>query len=187
MRFYTVPFLDSLAQAIPELSAPAEAAQRLAKQLWPHGHGLEIKSNEWRNTLLEIKRKQYAFPMYCQKSSIAGLHEDATLGHTIIERDSSDIKTIILWTLGRPDRVYGTCNFKKDPDAENDFKFCDDANVILRENLRLFVRKFGVRRLLFLEPDLLLRFQGAALEAGLPVQCILAETPPLEPANEREL
>lgn len=46
---------------------------------------------------------------------------------------------------------------------------------MISQNLQIFVQHYGVRRLLFLERELLEKFEKAATAGSLPVECGLAE------------
>jgi hypothetical protein len=178
LRYWTIPELADLARALPERFDIQALRQKLILTLWPNGCGIEGKPDTRKVTLLSSKRGAYPFPVYCQLSGIQGLHEDIELARTLLLRDKSGQRAIVLWTLERPDRIFGQCNFKKDADAQYDLKFCDSLNTILSTNLGVLVKQFGVRRLLFLEEDLLKRFKEAAISNCLAVDCVL-----VEPAN----
>ncbi|KLK93929.1 hypothetical protein AA309_05445 [Microvirga vignae] len=177
LRYYTVPYLDALVRALPGRGDIVAARDHTKRHAWPLGWTGDVDYDPRLIVLSRVQRAAYPFPMYCQKYSIEGLNGDKELGERILGANRSDECSILLWTLGQPDRVYGHCNFKKDRDAEYDLKFCESTNLMLSKNLRVLVEQFGVRRLLFLEVKLLERFASTVRAANLPVQCSLAEMP----------
>jgi hypothetical protein len=172
LRFYSIPYLEALRRAIPENAGIATAIESLKTVAWPNG-----KYDARLCAVRNLERGEYAFPMYCQKYCIAGLERDKELAERVIRFNSPNERAITVWTLGREDRVYGHCNFKKDDSADYDLKFCDLADKILKTNLRVFSNEFGVRRLLFLEESLLERFTAESKVKRLPIRCVLADLP----------
>lgn len=128
-------------------------------------------------TLAKIKREPYPFPMYSQLSNIQGLEQDGELAQQIIRSNDDGARSIVLWTLSEPERVFGYCSFKRQSDAEHNLKFCDSINTILARNLAIFVNDFGVRRFLFLEEDLLTRFSEAVASMKPQISCSLVDLP----------
>ena len=143
----------------------------MKKIAWPEGWD----PNPILIALHTLSRGNYPFPMYCQKSTIAGLENDKNLGERVLNLNRSDDRSIVLWKLDQANRLYGQCNFKKDLDADYELKFCDNIGVTLSTNLTVFVRDFEVRHLLFLEQDLFASFKSAATAKGLRVRCELVK------------
>jgi hypothetical protein len=177
LRYYTIPYVDDLVYALPDRPDIAAARDRLKKFVWPDGLGAELEDDMRKAVLKRLERKPYPFPMYCQLSGIQGLFDDGILAERILRNDNSSEKTIALWTIGRSDRIFGRCNFKQSNDAEYDFKFCDSTDMILSRNLRLFAGSYEVRRLLFLEPRLLEKFESVIATESLQITCALADAP----------
>ena len=180
LRSYTIPHLDDLAHALLDRTDIAEARDRLKSLVWPDGLGEELEANLRRAALkrLEREREPYCLPMYCQKPAIQGLVHDGSFAKRILDNDHSSERTIVLWTIARPDHIFGRCNFKQRNDSEYEFKFSETTDTILSQNLRVLVESYGVRRLLFLEPELLEKFEGVIAAEALSVTCVLADVPP---------
>jgi predicted Zn-dependent protease len=172
LRYHTIFNLDTLAQALPDRADIASAIDHLKKIAWPEGWD----PNPILVAFRALSRGNYPFPMYCQKSTIAGLEKDKDLGERVLNFNRSDERSILLWKLDQANRLYGQCNFKKDTDDDYELKFCDSVGLTLSTNLSIFVRDFEVRRLLFLEEDLLAKFKSVATAKRLPVKCELART-----------
>ena len=173
LRYGTVFGLDTLAQALPSRVDIALARERMKKIAWPEGWEVELDPRSM--ALRAIQRQKYPFPMYCQLSGIAGLENDRQLAERVLNLNKSDERSIVLWNLDRANRIYGQCNFKKDRDADYDLKFCDSIDQTISKNLTIFVREFGVRRLLFLEEELFNKFRLVASAKRLPIKCQLVE------------
>ena len=84
----------------------------------------------------------------------------------------AESRAIVFWTLGTPIRVYAQCNFKRDSYADCELKFCDTTQAVL-DKLRDLVNDLGVRRLLFLEQDLLEKFRHQVTFRRLSAECLL--------------
>ena len=179
LRFYTAPFLDDLyVELLPHRVDIQHANTMIKRAMWPDGFGMDFRINHGLATLRRIVRQPYPFPMYCNLRTIGGLEQDRSVGGALLDFHKENSRTIVLWTLGRTDRVYGQCNFKQDPSAQFDLKFCDHTELILSTNLRVFVEDYDVERLLFLEQDLLDRFRERLKVERLAVRCVLVEPPP---------
>ena len=179
LRFYTAPFLDDIhVGLLPHRDDIQHASTMIKRALWPDGFGMDFRIKHGLATLRRIVRNSYPFPMYCNLWTIGGLEQDRGLGAALLDYHKEDSRTIALWTLGRPDRVYGQCNFKQDPSAEFDLKFCERTDLVLSTNLRIFVEDYDVERLLFLEQELLDRFRERLKLERLAARCVLVEPPP---------
>ncbi|MGZ2477212.1 hypothetical protein ACVI1N_005567 [Sinorhizobium medicae] len=113
--------------------------------------------------------------MYCQKHAIGGLDDDARLGERIQGAYGPDPRSLVMWTIGRPDRLYAHGNFLKDEGAQWNFKFCDETQTVLRTNLEVLVKGMGVKRFMFLQDDLRMQFELAAKRSRLSVECVIAD------------
>jgi hypothetical protein len=178
LRYQAIADIDDLICILPTRADVLEVRRRLISALWPNGLGIESRAN-WRvEALRGLKREPYPFPMYCQLAGIGGLKDDLDLAGKVLSQVKTDERTIVLWTLGRRDRVYGQCNFKKDREAQHNLKFCDETATILSTNLGIFVKEFKVRQLMFLEDDLKQKFEKAAANKGLAASFQMATAPP---------
>ncbi|MGZ2454816.1 tetratricopeptide (TPR) repeat protein [Rhizobium ruizarguesonis] len=175
LRYYTIPYLETLAGAVEDRPALQSLEEQAAHFAWPEGKDADSPDRLREAALRVISRKPYPFPMYCQLNWIPGLWDDESLGTKILRHTTGDVKTIVLWTLGRPDRVYGQCNFKKDRQGEANLKFCDETQTVLRTNLDILVREMGARCLLFLEDDLRRQFEFVAYRIRSGVECQMAD------------
>lgn len=180
LRYFTVPYLESLTKALPNRVCISTALQGVKSFAWPEGWQIDSETSRRVSALKSIRRQSYPFPMYCQKHAIGGLDGDKELGERIFGSFRSEERAIALWTLGQADRLYGHCNFKKESDADYDLKFCDTTSQILSMNIRIFVEQFKVKHALFLEEDLLNRFDLTAKASRVPIKCSLVDLPPAQ-------
>ena len=67
----------------------------MKKIAWPEGWD----PNPILIALHTLSRGNYPFPMYCQKSTIAGLENDKNLGERVLNLNRSDDRSIVLWKL----------------------------------------------------------------------------------------
>ncbi|API53621.1 hypothetical protein BMW22_20200 [Rhizobium leguminosarum] len=175
VRLYAVPYLETLSRAAPDRSEITALLADLRHLAWPAGWVVDAAKGRREEALKNVSRQAYPFPMYCQQYMIAGLQQDKDLAERVLSGIAIHQRSIALWTLGRPDRVYGQCNFAKDPEAQNNLKFCDETKTMLHSNLRIFIDDFDVQQLLFMEEDLRIRFENAAMKARLSVDCKMIE------------
>ena len=168
----TVPELDDLARALSDNNEISRFLDVVRNALWPHGFGLEFAYYALPTALRRIQRTPYPIPMYCQKQIIEGLRHDKELADVVLMQAGSEPRAIVFWTLGTPTRVYGQCNFKLDNYAACELKFCDAPQSVL-DKLRHLVNDLGVRRLLFLEQDLLDKFRYQVTFRRLSAECLL--------------
>ena len=110
-------------ELLPHRDDIQHASTMIKRALWPDGFGMDFRINHGLATLRRIVRQPYPFPMYCSLRTIGGPEQDRSLGGALLDFHKENAWTIALWTLGRPDRVYGQCNFT-DPSAQFDLKFC---------------------------------------------------------------
>ena len=177
LRTYTIPYLETLSGALDDDRGLRSLQQRAVEVVWPRGWNADDAGGLRRAALATIQRQSYPFPMYCQRYGIDGLEEDGRLAERILAAYGREPRSIVLWTIGSPERIYGHSNFVKDEGAEWDLKFCDEARTLVRTNLRVLCADLGVRRLIFLEEDLLGQFEFAANRNRLPIECIMADIP----------
>lgn len=167
LRHHTIPELSLVCQIMRDRPDIKSIYSDIFKRLWPEGLDLRQQGAVGRERLRSIRRSDYPFPMYCSQPSIGGLYEDETLAKRILSDVDASIKTLVIWRLDGRERLYGQCNFKNGSDMEFNLKFCDAQMVILRTNLVAFRKRLGLRRILFLEEDLLEDFRTTAEALGL--------------------
>ncbi|MGR9143938.1 NACHT domain-containing protein [Rhizobium leguminosarum] len=175
LRHYTIPYLETLSLAVGKTDELSSLQKRMIDFAWPNGCDLDSPSRLRKAALLGVRRTDYRFPIYCQRYWIDGLPDDQALAARILQRQTDGVRTIALWTLGRPDRVYGQCNFKKDRRADENLKFCDETQTLVHTNFEGLTRKLGARRLLFLEEELREKFEFAAHRSRLDIECAMAD------------
>ncbi|TIS53841.1 MAG: NACHT domain-containing protein [Mesorhizobium sp.] len=175
LRYYTLPYLDTLTHALPNRDDIVAAMQTIKTFAWPDGWQVDAASSRRAAALKDIRRESYAFPIYCQLFAIGGLYGDKDLGERIFSASRFEGPSVALWTLGQPDRLYGHCNFKKASYANYNLKFCDHTKEVLTRNLKVLVQQFKVGNLLFMEEELLARFDLTVKAARLPVKCSMIE------------
>jgi tetratricopeptide (TPR) repeat protein len=173
LSYNTIAELDDLATALSDLPAVSKFCNTVKKALWPDGCGIDFEPDPRLLALKRIRRGKYPCPMYCQKEAIGGLEQDKELATDTLRRAGTEPKTIVLWRI-EASTLFGQCNFKKDEEAEHELKFCDKLQTVLH-NLQPLVTEYGVRRLLFLEKDLLEIFGKQVTAKCLPAQCRLVD------------
>jgi hypothetical protein len=177
LRAYTIPYLETLSGALAD-DTTLRSLQRAAIEFaWPAGWNADDPETLRHVALEKIKREPYPFPMYCQEHVIGGLEQDKQLGDRILNYYGPDPRSLVFWTIGHADRIYGHSNFIKDKEAEWNFKFCDDLQTILRKNLEILTNGMGVKRFMFLQDDLRLQFELAAKRYRLSIECVMADVP----------
>ncbi|MBX5254737.1 NACHT domain-containing protein [Rhizobium sp. NLR4b] len=175
LRAYTIPYLETLSGALGDVPALRSLQKSAIDFAWPTGWDADDPSVLRRAALSEIRRNSHPFPMYCQKHAIGGLDDDARLGERIQGAYGPDPRSLVMWTIGRPDRLYAHGNFLKDEGAQWNFKFCDETQTVLRTNLEVLVNGMGVKRFMFVQDDLRMQFELAAKRSRLSVECVIAD------------
>jgi tetratricopeptide (TPR) repeat protein len=117
----------------------------------------------------------YPFPMYCQLTAIGGLSEQNAKGKTLLALHAGVEPSIALFTLDRPERVYGQCNFKQEIESDYLLKFCDDINTILKEYLEIFIKSYDLKCIIFEEQSLRQLVSSYAVQRGWALECRLVD------------
>ncbi len=172
LRYFTTPYLKEFNEMMEERTHNKETVQNLERIVYPQ-EIMREKTDLRKKALISVRRGEYPFPMYCQNSCIGGLEQDKRLGDSVLNWNRSSERSMVLWTLGSADRLYGQGNFKKDFDADYELKFCEKYQVLVSSNLKIFVQEFGLKRLLFLEESLLKRIEPVARRFNM--ACELAD------------
>lgn len=173
---YTLPSVVEMQQIVPERKALSEISHKWHDLLYKHTAKKEKLPLTYS---VVMPRNDYSFPMYCSKKFIFGLEPEYQWANLILEKYEANVNLIFFFTIKNlrndKDQIYGQCNFKKSPQDENSFKFCDNIYTILNENIRILSRSMNAAVFLFTEIDLAQKFRAAVEEQGLPVRCVLAK------------
>jgi hypothetical protein len=113
--------------------------------------------------------------MYCRLRAIGGLLQDKKLADQALTHATHE-KAIILWTLPEADRIYGQCNFMREPQDSANFKFCDTFTTVVHKDMEVF-QSMGVTQLLFVEEKLMERFKEDLRDGGLEFDLRLVPDP----------
>jgi len=174
VRYRLLAQLDCLVEALPEKEEIRCIREAVFRVAWPRGATNE--SSLIRSQLEALPRSAYLFPTYCQLRHIPGLERDGEIARKVLETYRSGGRAIVLWTVDRPDRVYGEANFALDGSSYS-LKFCESVDTLLRSKLEVFKPSIGLLELLFVESELMTRFQAIILQHKLAVSCVLVRPP----------